>query len=65
MLLSMPWTPSDAKAKTHKADTPKKQRQWRDVANSALERTGDEATAIKEANAVVGKTGPRYKPSKD
>lgn len=51
----MPWSPSDARAKTHKASTPKKQRQWRDVANGVLAKTNDEGRAIREANAVVGR----------
>ena len=51
----MPWTPQEAKAKTHKANTPKKQRQWRDVANGVLGKTGDEGRAIREANAVIGR----------
>jgi hypothetical protein len=33
----MPWTASDASRHTEAADTPKKARQWADVANSALE----------------------------
>lgn len=49
----MPWTPADAGGKTKKASTPKKKRQWRDVANGVLAKTGDEARAIKSANAVV------------
>lgn len=49
----MPWSPSDASAKTNKADTPKKRRQWRDVANGVLKRTGNEALAIREANGVL------------
>jgi hypothetical protein len=59
----MPWTAADAKRHTHAADTPKKQRQWAHVANSARERCiangGDpddcDARAIKQANAVVSK----------
>jgi hypothetical protein len=51
----MPWTPSDAKRKTRKASTPKKQRQWRDVANGVLAKTGDEGRAVRSANAVVGR----------
>lgn len=50
----MPWTPRDAYSHTKKANTPKKQRQWAHVANSALERGLDDAAAIREANAVVG-----------
>jgi hypothetical protein len=53
----MPWTPAQASQKTKKANTPKKRRQWRDVANGVLAKTGDEGRAIREANAVVrGKT---------
>jgi hypothetical protein len=51
----MPWTPKDAQAKTRKASTPKKQRQWRDVANSVLARTGDEGQAVRTANGVIRK----------
>ena len=49
----MPWNPPDASKHTHLANTAAKRRQWAAVANSALERTGDDATAIREANAVV------------
>jgi hypothetical protein len=51
----MPWTPSDAHDKTHKANTPKKKRQWRDVANKGLSRGLPEGEAIREANAVVAR----------
>jgi hypothetical protein len=51
----MPWTPKNASAKTRKASTPKKQRQWATVANSVLAKTGDDGRAIREANAVVGR----------
>jgi uncharacterized protein YbjQ (UPF0145 family) len=51
----MPWTPSDADRNTHKAETPALQELWARVANEALERTGDEARAIREANAVVAR----------
>lgn len=51
----MPWGPSDAKKKTHSADTPKKKRRWSDVANSVLLATDDEGRAVREANAVVKK----------
>jgi hypothetical protein len=51
----MPWSPADAIRHTHKADTPKKKRQWADVANSQLDRTGSDARAIRSANAVVGR----------
>ncbi len=51
----MPWTPSDAARKTRKASSAKKKRQWRDVANGVLKKTGNEGRAIREANAVVGR----------
>lgn len=51
----MPWTAKDVPGKTKKAKTAKRKRQWVDVANSALKRTGNEATAIKMANGVVAK----------
>jgi hypothetical protein len=55
----MPWTAKDAQKKTHKADTPKKQRQWADVADSALARGQSDSSAIRQANAVVGGTAKR------
>lgn len=51
----MPWTSRDAKRHSKKASTPKKARQWSDVSNSVLERTGDEGLAIREANSVIKK----------
>jgi hypothetical protein len=51
----MPWSPSDAKRKTRKANTPKKQRQWAHVADAVLAKTGDEGRAVREANGVVGR----------
>lgn len=51
----MPWGYGDARRHTKKANTPKKQRQWANVADSALSRTGDEGRAIREANAVVAR----------
>jgi hypothetical protein len=51
----MPWNPKDAKRHTKAASTPKKQRQWADVANSVLKRTGDEGLAVRQANAVIKK----------
>ena len=55
----MPWVPSDAAAKNRKADTPKKKRQWSDIANSVLQRTGDEGRAVKTANGVLKKAAER------
>jgi hypothetical protein len=51
----MPWTSDDAERHTHKADTAELQKLWARVANETLERTGDEARAIREANAVVAR----------
>ncbi len=49
----MPWKPSQATAKTKKASTPKRKRQWSNVANSALKRGASDKSAIKQANAAV------------
>lgn len=51
----MPWSAKDASKKTKKAKSPKAKRQWRDVADSVLSKTGDEGRAVREANAVVGR----------
>ena len=51
----MPWTSNDAEKHTHKADTRELQELWAKVANETLERTGDDARAIREANAVVAR----------
>jgi hypothetical protein len=56
----MPWDASNAISKTKVANTPKKQKQWAATANSVLQRTGDEASAIKIANAAVHRAG-RYR----
>ena len=61
----MPWSKdSDATRHTKKAKSPKRKRQWRKVANSILERTGDDARAIRGANAAVKKAGKRKKTRK-
>ena len=52
----MPWTPDDATSHTKKAATQKTKRQWAEIANQVLERTGDEGRAIREANAVIART---------
>jgi len=57
----MPWSPGDAKKHTKKANTPKKKRQWSDVANSALADGDSEASAIRQANAAVAGTVSRHK----
>jgi hypothetical protein len=51
----MPWNSEDAERHTKKADDPKRQRMWAEVANSVLSDTGDEGRAIREANSAVAK----------
>jgi hypothetical protein len=51
----MPWTANEAERHTRKAMTPSLQNLWAKVANETLDRTGDEARAIREANAVVAR----------
>ena len=51
----MPWTSQDAERHTHKASTAPLQELWAKVANETLDRTGDEARAVREANAVVAR----------
>jgi len=53
---NMPWKKSDARRHTKKAKSAKSQRQWSAVANSILERTGDEGRAIRGANSVAKKS---------
>ena len=49
----MPWQSDDAYRHTHKAESPKAQRQWAHVADSALSRGASEGSAIRQANSVV------------
>ena len=57
----MPWGSKDAGRHTKKADTPKRQRQWSDVANSVRTREmakgvseeQADAKAVRTANGVV------------
>ena len=51
----MPWTANDAEKHTHKANSSELKELWAKVANESLERNGDEARAIREANAVVAR----------
>ena len=57
----MPWTSKSAKSHTSKATTPKKERQWSSVANSALSRGASEGSAIRQANAVVKRASAKKK----
>ena len=50
----MPWVAADA-AKHNKKATGKAATQWAAVANSVLSTTGNDARAIREANAVVAR----------
>ena len=49
----MPWTPKDVSGHDKKAKSAKAKRQWSDVANGVLKRTGDEGLAVREANGVI------------
>ena len=49
----MPWDSKSAKGFTKKANTPKKQRQWSAIANSALAKGMDDGEAVKMANGVI------------
>lgn len=51
----MPWGSKDASRHTKKAKSPKRKRQWAHVADSILERTGDEGRAVRGANSVIKK----------
>jgi len=57
----MPWKPSDARHKTKRASTPKKQALWSKIANRLLAGGATDASAIRQANAVVGGTARRGK----
>lgn len=51
----MPWSSSDSKSKTKLASTPKAQREWKDIANSALSRGASDKSAIMQASGVLKK----------
>jgi hypothetical protein len=55
----MPWTANEAERHTHKATTAELKELWAKVANERLQSTGDEARAIREANAVVARQSER------
>ena len=52
----VPWTPKQATKHNHSVKSPKRKRQWSSVANSILEKTGDDARAIRGANSAVKKS---------
>ncbi len=47
----MPWNPSDAAR--HDKNAAGRSKQWADIANSVLKKTGDEARAVRTANGVI------------
>lgn len=49
----MPWSPSDAKHHTKKANTPARKKHWSKIANAVLRRTGNDAMAIRVANSKM------------
>ena len=51
----MPWKTSDVSKHNKGAKSAKRKRQWTEVANSVLKKTGNEGRAIREANAAVGR----------
>lgn len=51
----MPWITKDASLHTKKANTPDKKKQWKEVANSVLKKTGNDAKAIRIANGIIKK----------
>ena len=52
-----PWTPSDvARHNKRAAKNHKRERQWTDVANAVLAKTGNEVQAIREANGAVDRS---------
>ena len=51
----MPWNANDATRHTKKARSPAAKRQWREVANSVLAKTGNDGRAVRMANAVIAR----------
>lgn len=58
----MPWSTADVgRHNKAAAKDPRKAAVWAHVANATLRRTGNDATAIKEANAAVARIGKTRK----
>ena len=55
----MPWTPKEAVKHNRSVKSSKRKRQWSKVANAILEKTGDDARAIRGANSAVKKAKRR------
>lgn len=51
----MPWTMESATKHTKKAGSAATKRQWASTANAVLAKSGDDAKAIRIANAAVKK----------
>lgn len=51
----MPWKPEDATRFTKKAKSPTAKRQFAEVADKVLAKTGDEGRAVRAGNAAVAK----------
>jgi hypothetical protein len=49
----MPWTATDAKRHTKKANTPEKASLWARIANQALRKGASEGSAIRQANSAI------------
>jgi hypothetical protein len=60
----MPWTMESASSHTKKAKTAATKKQWASTANAVLEKTGDDAKAIRIANAAVKKHPSKKKTKK-
>ena len=58
----MPWSMESAGKHTKKAKTPATKKQWSSTANAVLAKTGDDAQAIRIANAAVKKHPSKKKP---
>lgn len=57
----MPWAAADATKHTKKADTPKRQRMWADVANSEMVAGKPESVCIRAANSAVARDHAKQK----
>lgn len=51
----MPWKYTDAVSHTKKARSSAQKEEWSSVANSVLDKSGDDAKAIRIANYVIKK----------
>lgn len=51
----MPWNAKDAARHTKKAKSAAAKRQWSEVANSVLTKTGNDARAVRAANSVIAR----------